>query len=203
MRRLHKDRPNGMMRFRKVGNLDVAPVLDRVVALNLGSSRDDDLTVDGLKHKAVPLRLHDNPTQPSFFEDLPVHDLPLLAKWPEMQQALVAARAMIAADPVMGPWVDTNALGRVVFSVIEPQGWIQWHRDTGAYIEATERFHWPLVTTPGAVNYEEGPEELHMEVGDLTWIDNKCWHSAVNWSDAARIHGIFELRCLKSTPEPQ
>lgn len=184
-----------MMHFRKIGDIDVSPVLDRVHELRLDEPRDDDLTVQGLLHKAVPLRLHDNPTHASFFEDLPVHDLPLLTGWPEMQNLIYEARSLIREDQIIGQLVDADSLGRVVFSIIEADGFIQWHRDTGDYINATLRFHTPLITTPDAINYAPDDERLHIKVGELTWLDNRCMHSAVNWNAAARNHLLFELRC--------
>lgn len=184
-----------MRYFRKIGDIDVSPVLDRVIALRLEEDGEEDIVVPGLLHKAVPLRLHDDPTPASFFRDPPVFDRPLLAGWPEMRALLSRASEMVAVDPVIGPQVHADQMGRVVFSIIYPQSFIQWHRDTGDYIDATFRFHIPLITDEGAVNYEPGPEHLHMRVGELTWIANRELHSAVNWTDLFRNHLIFELRC--------
>lgn len=186
-----------MKYFRTIGRLDVAPVLDRVAALRLEDSRPGDIVVPGLKHKAVPLRIHaEYKTRPmSFFEDPPVFDHERLKAWPEMQALLASAQAMVAADPVVGPQADADALGRVVFSLIEPQGFIQWHKDAGEYFDATMRFHAALFTTAGAVNYAPEGEALHIDVGELTWLDNRPLHSAINLSDAWRNHLIFEIRC--------
>jgi hypothetical protein len=182
-----------MKYFRTIGQLDVGPILDRAALLRLEKPRPDDLTQPGLLHKAVALRMHHPPWAiKDFLEDHPAYDRPLLSAWPAMQELLGAARAMIAHDPVIGPMVDHNRLGRVVFSLIEPQGYVPWHVDHGLYVQRTRRFHIPLVTSLKAVNY--APDEIaHLPVGQLTWLDNRSLHSAGNWSDAWRNHIIFEL----------
>lgn len=185
-----------MKHFRKIGDVDIAPVMDRLAALRLHEPHDGDIVVEGFKHKAVPLRIHDEYlSRPvSFFEDLPVRDLPLLDGWPEMRVLLQTCRAMVMADPVIGPTV-VDELGRVVFSIIEPHGFITEHCDTGAYIDATFRFHLPVFTHPAAVNYEMDGESLHIDFGELTWINNRDRHWATNPSPVFRNHLIFELRC--------
>lgn len=184
-----------MKYFRPIGYLDVAPVLERLRELRLEGARPDDIVVDGLRHKAVPLRLHENATLESFLEDLPVYDKPLLSDWPEMRALIADARRMIADDRLLGHVVDSDQLGRAVFSLIEPRGFVKWHIDPGEYVAATMRFHVPLVTSPGAVNRAPNGESLHMGVGELTWLDNKSLHGADNESDEWRTHLIFECRC--------
>lgn len=181
-----------MRYFRSIGSLDVRDVVERVKQLRMDQPHDDDLVVPGLQHKAVIARMHHDATIPSYLEDHPVHDRPLLTGWGALQDLLASAQRIIAGDPVVGSLVDHTKLGRVVFSIIYPQSYVQWHIDPGDYVATTRRFHIPMITTLKAANF--APDEIvHMPVGQLTWVDNRLPHSAVNWSDTARNHLIFEL----------
>ena len=177
--------------LRHIAELDVSDVLARVPEFEKPSRHD--YAPPGLLHKSVFLRCHPEPDLTNWLQDLPVDDWPVLRGWAAMQELLGAARCAIAYDPVMGPLVDHNDLGRVALSVIQPYGYIQWHVDLGEYAAAHLRFHIPLVTSPDCFVYAMG-ETRRLQTGHLTWLDTQVPHSAGNWGDRPRTHALFELR---------
>ena len=177
-----------MTSVRSITSLNVGGVVDRLRALDLDKPHPEwDFTLPGLLHKSIFLRCHAGPTLDNWFQDLPVFDWPLFSALPELRELLDQAQAKIRQEGPIGE------LGRVVFSVVDPQGFIQWHVDLGEYAKAHRRFHISLFTTMHALIYAPG-EIAHLPAGMLAELDTQAPHSAGNWSDKARIHALFEMR---------
>lgn len=147
-----------------------------------------------LPSRSLPLRAHNKPTLDNWLEDLPVHDTVTLEKWGSMKQLLGRARRHILAHPKLAQALDNAApVSRAMLTVLAKEGVIAWHCDDGPYHEKHLRFHVPLVTNPYCTMYSAN-EQVHMNVGDLWWFNNRVPHCAANWGTVPRIHLIFEMR---------
>lgn len=92
-----------------------------------------------------------------------------------------------------GPgYVPQRRLGRVMIVKLKHYGLVGAHVDTGAYAEATDRFHVPLQTGPGATFYC-GDESVNMGVGEVWWFDKHQDHEVYNGSPQNRIHLIVDM----------
>ncbi|HEY1858647.1 aspartyl/asparaginyl beta-hydroxylase domain-containing protein [Acidocella sp.] len=186
------------MNFKFVGPLDTFAVLAHLYKLQphtwSGLQYRGEVGDKRLPSRSIPLRSHAKPTLENWLDDLPVHDTPHLEKWGSMQKLLQRARRMILADPLLSKALDNAApVSRAMLTVLEKEGVVAWHCDDGPYHDRHLRFHVPLVTNPGCTMYSAN-EQVHMNVGDLWWFNNRVPHSAANWGAWPRIHLIFEMR---------
>lgn len=127
-------------------------------------------------------------TRESWFEDVPHADTGLLLKWPSAQQVLakIAQSHMRRAghEPIFG---------KAMVVSLKAGGHVDWHTDEGPYAEAHDRFHICLVPSSGAMTYCGGLG-ASLPVGQLTWLNNRALHSAINVGSNARIHLIVDIR---------
>lgn len=126
--------------------------------------------------------------QKSWYEDVPHSDCEILDKWPSARQVLEkiieSHRRRAGMDPV---------LGKAMVVSLKAGGHVDWHVDKGAYAEAHDRFHVCLVPSAGAMMYSGGLGGS-LPVGQLTWINNRILHSAINVGSNPRIHLIVDIR---------
>lgn len=186
-----------MQNFYPVDFIDVFDALPRLHGLNpngwAGVVARGEIGDVRLPTKSLLLRAHDKVTMKNWLEDLPCVDRPELEKWPSMKRMLAQARKAILADANLRPRIDQSApMGRVMLTMMPPDGVIQPHTDNGPYHETHLRFHLPLVTNPLAVLYSR-EQTYHLPVGHLWWFNNRVTHWAANWGKSPRIHVIFEM----------
>lgn len=137
-------------------------------------------------------------TEESWFADEEYRNTPTLNEWEAAKALLQRARAE-AAKMGAANGVALSRVGKAMVVDLKPQGWIDWHRDEGAYAENHARFHVALRTNPGCVMYSGG-EAAHLPVGHLYWLDVRQIHAAVNFGLHRRVHLIFDLRIERRTP---
>lgn len=124
--------------------------------------------------------------------DIEHADWPLLQDWP-------SARAVLRqiAESHLRRSRCQAAFGKIMVVSLKAGGYVDWHIDEGPYAEAHDRFHLCLVPSPGARIFAGG-EAAILPYGQLTWINNRTLHSAINLGPCSRIHLIVDIR----KPEP-
>lgn len=124
----------------------------------------------------------------TWFEDVPHADTALLDGWPSakavMGKIAESHRRRAGLEPIFG---------KAMVVSLKPGGHVDWHTDQGAYAEAHDRFHLCLIPSSGAVIFS-GLQSAMLPVGQLTWINNRELHSAINAGTNARIHLIVDVR---------
>lgn len=120
--------------------------------------------------------------------DVPHEDMPLLADWPSARQVLHAIAQSHQRRSGLVP-----EFGKVMVVSLKVDGYVDWHVDEGAYAEAHDRYHICLVPSPGARIFAGG-EAAILPYGQLTWINNRRLHSAINLGPCPRIHLIADIR---------
>lgn len=81
---------------------------------------------------------------------------------------------------------------RAMLVRLPPGGVIAEHTDEGIYAAATERFHLPLVTHPGAWLMVDG-EKYHLAASVVYAFDKHVPHSGGNDGDTPRVHAIIDI----------
>jgi hypothetical protein len=127
-------------------------------------------------------------TTENWFQDVPHADTDLLKSWPSAQQVL----GKIAESHVRRAGHEP-ILGKAMVVSLKAGGHVDWHVDQGAYAEAHDRFHVCLVPSSGAMTYCGGLG-ASLPVGQLTWINNRALHSAINVGSNPRINLIVDVR---------
>ena len=84
-------------------------------------------------------------------------------------------------------------LGRVRVSMIEGNGGIVPHIDTGKYFTIHERYHIVIQAAKGT-KIVCGDEEVVMHENELWWMDNSIMHHVDNLAESPRIHIVFDIR---------
>lgn len=75
---------------------------------------------------------------------------------------------------------------------LRPGGRVLPHADHGIYADATERYHVPLITNPGAW-FQFGDARFHMAAGGVFAFDKHIEHSAGNDGAEDRLHLILDV----------
>ena len=88
--------------------------------------------------------------------------------------------------------VEADRLGRVLLIRLKPQGRITLHTDIGAYAEATERYHLPVITNPDAWLEVDG-DRHHMEAGVLYFFEKHRPHCGGNDGTEGRVHLVVDV----------
>lgn len=142
------------------------------------------------KHtKAILLRGPKDASPENWQEDVPQINYPIMTEW-KTSKSLLTRVAAAAATFNKG---ETPDLGKAMIVKLEPGGVVDWHIDEGAYAEAHLRLHLCLVPSPGAYLYSGG-EQCTPPVGQLTFVNNRVLHGAVNFGPVSRVHLIVDVR---------
>jgi hypothetical protein len=87
--------------------------------------------------------------------------------------------------------------GRVVLTMLRPNGTIYPHTDDGMYWLLRDRYHLVIKSKAGSL-FRAGGEEVRMQEGELWWFDPTAEHEAFNDSDDDRIHLIIDVLSAES-----
>lgn len=115
----------------------------------------------------------------TLFQSMEVQDRPLAAEFSDLMNDVCDA-------------VGSHAVARTMLIKLKPGGRITPHIDQGAYAEATDRYHLPLVTNRSAW-LKSGGEVLHMNVGELWWFDKHATHEGANEGEGERVHLVADF----------
>jgi hypothetical protein len=118
-------------------------------------------------------------TPRAVFESLIVLDRPLYAG--AFREAVEEIAGIAGKNPA-----------RAMVINLKPGGKITRHRDEGAYAEATERYHLPVITNPDAW-LEVGDQRMHMEAGTFYRFAKHVEHEGANQGETDRIHLVVDL----------
>lgn len=121
-------------------------------------------------------------------QDVPHADTQLLEEWPSARHVL----EKIAASHT-GRTQKPCFFGKAMVVALKPGGHVDWHVDEGPYAEAHMRFHICLVPSPFSFIYS-GAMMAALPVGQLTFVDNRAKHAAINLGSVDRIHLIVDIR---------
>ena len=175
------------MRFKVIAHVDTFAFLvslhARLDLFDLHTLRQDYPASAHKDTRTIFLAGPEHPGLENWLLDVPHIKYPLLAEWPEADGLLRHIGNLLPPRP----------LGKVMLVELAAGGAVGWHVDEGAYAEAHDRYHLPIVINPGAMLYSGG-EQAHVPTGLLTWFDNHALHSAVNFGASARIHLILDVR---------
>lgn len=180
------------MHIRPLGFLD-ASVMTANLLLRYKQHFADDTrrqTAPGSAHHDTEMILLRGPRMPAadnWQADVEQVDQPLLGEWKSAQALLVRLKNLLLQDG------RPAVLGKAMIVKLKAGGHVDWHRDEGAYAEAHDRVHLCLVPSPGAWLYCGG-EGANLPVGQLTFVNVRTLHSAVNFGTVARIHLIADIR---------
>lgn len=81
---------------------------------------------------------------------------------------------------------------RAMIVALHPGGYVLQHTDTGAYAQATERYHVALQTNPATIMVVES-ESAYFAPGELWWLDKHARHSACNLGRIMRVHLVVDV----------
>lgn len=121
--------------------------------------------------------------------DVPHADWPLLETWPSARKVLDA----IGSSHALRAGGAYPQFGKVMIVKLKAGGVVDWHVDEGSYAEAHDRFHVCMVPTPGAWLYSGGQGAI-LQVGALTFFNNRVLHCAANFAGNPRVHLIVDIR---------
>ncbi len=175
-----------MNHLKMLGHIDIAWVLP---ALTQHSALWDEETWrqnhPHSPHKstrAIYLRMPPEVTVDSIFNSLEVVDCPAMQIRP-----FAALAAHMAAEIDAG-----ERVARLMLIELAPHSRIRTHKDEGAYAEATERYHLPLITNRDCL-VQILEESAHMEPGDIWWFNKHEAHSVTNFGTEARVHMVMDV----------
>jgi hypothetical protein len=172
-----------MQHFKPLGEIDVA-ALAEAVRTHAARFADFDFRqkAPGSAHPdtaTIYLRMPPVLSRWTMFESLDVVDCPMMQA-PEFRTAIAAVACLAGGRPA-----------RAMIVALKPGGRIAPHVDEGAYAAATQRFHLPIATNPGAW-LESGGEIVHLPEGTLWWFDKHALHRGANDGAEDRIHLIVD-----------
>lgn len=172
-----------MEHFRFVGGLNIDAAIG-VLEKNAAHFADETWRQDypGTAHgdtETIYLRMPPRLSVETLFDSMEVVDCPLAGEFSPL------------LNDVCGV-VESGALARAMLIKLKPGGKITPHIDEGAYAEATDRYHLPLVTNRQAW-LKSGGEVLRMEVGELWWFDKHALHEGRNEGDSDRVHLVADF----------
>lgn len=183
-----------MSNFRALAFLDASMFTAMLITRHKQSYRADTPreTAPGTPHhdtKAIMLRGPRNPSPENWQEDVEQINYPIMSEWKSAKALLL--RIAAAAAPFNNG--ETPDLGKAMVVSLKAGGFVDWHIDEGPYAEAHLRLHLCLVPSPGAVLYSGGDQHTP-PVGQLTFVNNRVLHSAVNLGPVPRVHLIVDVR---------
>ncbi len=109
------------------------------------------------------------------------------AKWTELRNTLDRLKRM---GENRGVKVE---FGRVYLEMLDPGSTVPWRTLNGPYHEHFLRAHLPLRTNPLA-RIMVGTESAHLLSGQLTVVNVRMPHSAVNLGEWPRVHLVCDWR---------
>lgn len=124
----------------------------------------------------------------NWFQDVEHVDYEVLAGWPSARQVIDLIR-----QSHLTRTGKPAHFGKIMVVGLKPNGWVDWHIDTGEYATAHDRFHMCLVPSPGAWLYSGGYTAI-LPPGQLTYVENHIPHSALNMGPVERVHLIVDIR---------
>lgn len=108
---------------------------------------------------------------------------PIIDKWKSLTNLVSRAERLLSQH-----WPQFE-LGDVYIEQIEPNVATEWRH----YNEPHFSVHVGLVTNPLALLYS-GPEMMSLQTGQIAAVDEKQWHSAVNFDPmSSRYHLVLSL----------
>lgn len=110
--------------------------------------------------------------------------LPILAEWKTAKALLSRTRAALA--PFFGG--KTPELGEAALVRLKAGGHLEW-----GFADAGHSFHLPIVPSPGAWVYSGG-EAAVLPVGQLTFVNRRVLHSAINLGEHPVIHLVIDAK---------
>jgi len=169
--------------FRLIDTCDIAPVAEKVNALN-----EDDWNAIDWRQKRFEAHKHTQTIELIFDRDFR-HENP-------------TRRAMydrLGCDELLAPILDSIAdyyTGegfpvRILLVRLTAKGGIPQHVDTGYSLTTARRIHVPVVTNEGVV-FTVGGEPRSLSAGEIWEINNTREHSVENTSDRDRVHLIVD-----------
>lgn len=171
-----------MRHFKAIAHMNVLPLCALLHASTFQSSFRNEHPLSPHKHsRIITLRGPSNGSAENWQLDIPNDEESYASEWIVFRQQIAQIFSPIAA------------YGKVMLVSLLPGGVVDWHTDEGEYAEAHRRFHVPITTNPGAVLLAEC-ESAHLPVGQLTEINNRVLHSAINVGPTPRVHLIFDVR---------
>ena len=123
-----------------------------------------------------------------WFADVPHMDTNLMQSWPSARGLLQAIR-----DSHIRRAGEEPVFGKVLIESLKPGGFIDWHADSSAYAATYNRFHLCLKQAPGNFLFA-GADWRTLAPNELTFVNNRALHSAVNFGPWDRIHLIADIR---------
>ena len=128
--------------------------------------------------ETIYLRMPKTPTFQSIFQSLEVEDFPLMT---EFSGTVKAVLEMVGGK-----------LARAMIVKLRAGGRIYPHIDQGAYAEATERYHLPLITNDDTW-LKCGGNIRGLKTGELWWFDKHVLHEGINRGFDDRVHLIVDF----------
>ncbi len=125
----------------------------------------------------------------NWYFDVDQIDYPLLKEWPSAQ------RLIEDVQPRIGELLGAQNLqiGRVYLESLRSGGHIGWHIDDTAYGKEHVRFR--LLAAPCAGGcWFSGGDSLPPGVGNLTYINHRLLHSAINLGPVPQISLVIDAR---------
>lgn len=112
-------------------------------------------------------------------------------RWPEAQNLVDRIRRLD----------EGIEFGRIHLEMLLPGHGTPWTREEGEYAERFSRAYLALRTNPGC-RLICGGEMLELLPGNLTVINRRVLHSAVNWGDNPRINLVVDFKQKLPLPLP-
>lgn len=109
-------------------------------------------------------------------------------KWPEFKTMLGGLERM--GEQITGGKIE---FGRIFLEMLDVGTLVPWRRLESEYFERFNRLHLALRTNPGAMLYS-GCEAIQLLPGQLTRVNVRVPHSAINLGNSPRIHLILDVR---------
>ena len=145
---------------------------------------DNDQAQSALKQ--IVLR---GPADGDFSADNEQVDYPLLMEWPSARLLLEDIHKLIVGH--IG--VQNPQIGQVIVQSLGPDAHIPWRTDNSPYGQRYNRFKLLVSPCTGGCWYS-GAEALAPVMGNLTYVNHRLLHSAVNLGPVPQISLIVDAR---------
>ena len=137
--------------------------------------------------KHILLRGPSDPSPENWGADVDQVDYPLLGGWPSAQKLLSDIASKISTH--IG--VDDLRIGKVYLESLRPGGIIGWQVDETPYAKRQARFR--LLCGPCAGGtWFAGGDSLLPGVGNLTFVNHRTLHSAINLGPVPQISLVID-----------
>jgi quercetin dioxygenase-like cupin family protein len=172
--------------FRFIGKVDVEPLAKAIDSLGPG------VWAEYVRRQEMFQPHRNTETIPLFYDEDGRHGAPTV--WPRYSQLELAMQPVLdtireANRPARNG--DDGYFIRIILTRLKPNCWIPRHRDGGASLVRSHRYH-VAVTTHPSVEFEVGEEVKHFAAGDIWEINNRNHHAVRNPTDERRIHLILD-----------